>query len=183
MVDLRNMGRREMVVSFSVVSDIVSCQAVTKQTVEMGDTLGQGGSAESPQRVQSCAQLGEEPFQLRVAIGGDVNDLDTFTKGVGLAAPRGTPVAATGLTKWARKLGQVSFAQSEFFWAGGGTPRTRAAYRDWQGDWMWTMAWKARFRRIRLDASPNDCPADTSSGGAGSQAAGALEHLSKLFTH
>jgi hypothetical protein len=182
--DLKNRGLVELDVEYLEVTDVIACQAVTTKTLKMEDRLGQGGGKDkSPQRVKACADLGEGPFQLKVGIKGDLDRLKRFEPGVALATwGRGASAEGT-LQGWASELGQFSFAQAEYYFAGGGAPASKADYQKWKDDWLWTMGWKARLRRIHFDRDGSDCVTSKEIGDQLTPFQQAKQTLGELFLH
>jgi hypothetical protein len=97
------------------------------------------GRKRVPQALQKGAKLGSEAFQLRAIVLGNL--------------PRHVPEKILEVATWksaeptlsstARELGQLSFAQAEYYFD------VKDRNED-PGNFMWKMRWKARLRRFRL---------------------------------
>lgn len=167
--------RYEHVVRYLNVNSIVSCSRVMdtsevcpgeEQLFPPGGGPGSPGGGTSggssscdmcPDKVQDCAKLGEDMFQLRAFAVGDPSPLRR--------APQGVRVAAWGgdggdvyesITDIASR---ISFAQAEFFYS------SRESEDRPRSEWMWHMYWTARMRRFRIDsmAGCDRCPAGVGS--------------------
>ncbi len=102
-------------------------------------------SSMSPQDVVDCAELGEEIFQLRSVVIGNLRLLSGSERIVKMAA-WGREGDALSWTDFAEQLGRVSFSQAEFY----------ATETD-REEWMWSMNWRARMRRVRLPERGYSC--------------------------
>jgi len=136
-------------IPFVAVTRIFSCSRDEERTEPVsGDPLSatsSEASSMSPQDVVACANLGEEIFQLRSVVLGNLHLMGSSERIVKMAA-WGREGHALAWTDFAEQLGRVSFAQAEFF----ATERDRA-------EWMWSMNWRARMRRVRLPERGYSC--------------------------
>ena len=183
--DLKDRGLTEVDVPYTEVTDVIACQAITNKSIKFEGQLGEGGGQDkAPQRVKACANLGEAVFQLKVAIRGDIDRLRRFEPGVALSTwGRGAPEAGM-VESWARQFGQFSFAQAEYYFAGEGAPGSRSDYDAWRDEWLWSMSWKARMRRISFQAAGEDCASSKEiPGGKMTPFQQAKEKLGSLFLH
>lgn len=128
-------------VEYIEVRHILACQRHEEKKVPLDVSGGQGGSdatsEQSPKRVLQTATLGDENFQIRAVVWGDVSRLSED--------------GAVRLALWGRKpandplarlsdLGAHAVAQAEYFYDG----------KEGRDAWIWNMRWRARLRRVRL---------------------------------
>jgi hypothetical protein len=156
-----NQGKTHISVDFRELTDVISCQSVSEKSLPLNETLGEGGGSDkASQRVKECANLGEAPFQIKVAVKGDIDRIKRFEPGVRLAAWGKNAGDGGALGNFAQQFGSFAFAQAEFYWAGGGGPTAKADYAEWKEEWMWSMQWQARMRRVQLDEDASHCSGD-----------------------
>ncbi len=155
--DLKDRGLTEITIDYSEVTDIIFCQAITEKTVPITDTLEGDREGREPKKVKDCANLGEPTFQLKVAIKGDRGRVKRYEPGVRLAAWGKQPNEEGVFHDFADLMGAFAFAQAEYYWAGGGAPSKQSEYAEWKAQWMWSMAWQARMRRVQLDEDASQC--------------------------
>ncbi len=85
--------------------------------------------------------LGHEEFQYRAfSFGEDHRDGHWQTGERGIRAAQGFDEEGRDFSFDASILGRVGLAQSEFYWNG----------NDDKEDWMWSLDWTARLRRLRI---------------------------------
>jgi hypothetical protein len=132
---------------------VFGCKRKVVQRYDLGAGGGDqldAGQAETkvPQDLLADAVLGEAPFQIRAAVIGEL--------------PAHGPEGVQQVATWKRKppdpigealpdpreLGRVAIAQAEYFYALE-HPRTPPA------DFMWSMRWQARLRRVQLPHAKN----------------------------
>jgi hypothetical protein len=131
------------------VTRIFDCKRKVVQRYDLGaggaDQLdSEQAETKVPQDLLADAVLGEAPFQIRAAVIGDL--------------PRYAPEGVQRIATWRRapapdviadalpdprELGRVAIAQAEYFYALE-HPKTPPA------DFMWSMRWQARLRRVQL---------------------------------
>jgi hypothetical protein len=162
-------------VRFVEVLQILGCKRNESRQIAIdgGDTVGNSGNDKAPKRVQDAARLGDENFQVRAIMHGNlptaVADPVIRLSLWGATAPE-NPFAAL------RKLGDYSFAQAEYYFDG----------RDPQSEWMWNMNWRARLRRFRLpkgSASDALAAACGKLGGTCSAFVGQVKKLESIIIH
>jgi hypothetical protein len=113
-----------------------------------------GGEKRVPQDLADDAELGEEVFQVRAVVLGDLPS-DSHEKLVEVASwgskPSGLESAELGALSAARQLGHMAVAQAEYYYA---VQNPKSPER---GDFMWNMRWQARLRRFRAtDSDPGE---------------------------
>ncbi|MDQ3031031.1 MAG: Tad domain-containing protein [Myxococcota bacterium] len=150
-------------IEFDAIVNLLSCSRTTEETLPVDDTLGAEGTEDGncdkcPKKLLDCAQLGEERFQLRTFVLGDVSQAQRADAGVRLAAWGHDGGASYSSVM--NLVGRLSFAQAEYmFWERGEIAGHDTSDRD-GGEYMWHMFWTARMRRFRVGMD------DTCGGGA-----------------
>jgi hypothetical protein len=120
------------------------------------------GENRVPQDLKDDAELGEEVFQVRAIVLGDLPS-EQHEKIVEVASwgnePSGLESAEIGALSAARQLGQMAVAQAEYYYA---VQNPRSPER---GDFMWNMRWQARLRRFRaIDSDPGQTQGQSAEG-------------------
>ncbi len=136
---IHGTGATTSIVSFTEVLHILGCQRHETKQITMDNTqaAGNSGNDKSPKCVETAAKLGHEDFQIRAILHGKMQT-SVPDRMMQLAlwnqAVPDNPLSAL------RELGNYSFAQAEYFYAGSNV----------RSEWMWNMNWRARLRRFRL---------------------------------
>jgi hypothetical protein len=130
------------------VTRIFGCKRKVVQRYDLGaggaDQLdSEQAETKVPQDLLADAVLGEAPFQIRAAVIGELPW--SGPEGVQRIATWGRPEpdAVGDALPDPRELGRVAIAQAEYFYALE-HPKTPPA------DFMWSMRWQARLRRVQL---------------------------------
>jgi hypothetical protein len=130
------------------VTRIFGCKRKVVQRYDLGaggaDKLdSEQAETKVPQDLLADAVLGEAPFQIRAAVVGDLPW--SGPEGVQRIATWGReePDPVGDALPDPRELGRVAIAQAEYFYALE-HPKTPPA------DFMWSMRWQARLRRVQL---------------------------------
>lgn len=137
--------------TFTAVTNVLSCAMSEEQELPVDDQLGAEGTEEGncdkcPKKLEDCAQLGEERFQLRTFVLGDVTQAQRADAGVRLAA--WGREGGTTYSSVMNLVGRLSFAQAEYmFWERGEIDGLDTSNRS---EYMWHMFWTARMRRFRV---------------------------------
>lgn len=134
-------------VAFTEVENILGCKRKEEVPIPISDGASAGssddGNSKSPKRIEPDVTLGDEAFQIRALMQGDLGRMNA-TRLVRLslwhAPDPSNPLAS--LTE----LGGLSMAQAEYFY-------DSAEGRD---AWMWNMNWRARLVRFRLPGRNSD---------------------------
>jgi hypothetical protein len=147
----------EMTVRVHEVSEVFGCteEIVVKHQVgadNVSSGAQSGGEKRVPQDLADDAELGEEVFQVRAVVLGDLPS-DSEEKVVEVASwgskPSGLESAELGPLSAARQLGRMAVAQAEYYYA------VKNPKSPERGDFMWNMRWQARLRRVRaIDRDP-----------------------------
>jgi hypothetical protein len=159
-------GRREgqrFVDEATEVLQLFGCKRDAKTRIEVDDVADDPSQQLDdrkrkkmlPQVMRAGVHLGDEAFQVRSVVIGALPDRaptgavkaagwrDARTKGQSIAVPE-------KLLSAARRLGHLSLAQAEYYYA-----VTDAAKPD-PASWMWNMRWQARLRRLRVPEGEPD---------------------------
>lgn len=168
-------------ISFEVheYTDILTCFEKKKIKAEVGDMQATAAMKKAtPQEMCNCAAQGEEMFQIRSIVLGDP---ETYTarasKGI-LVGSHGASVEESRLSELGELGGKFAAAQAEYYFDDGSAL---------PAEWLWSMKWKARMRRLSFGRSRWECPERTNTCskealGRGTQALGeaAQERLDGL---
>jgi hypothetical protein len=156
-------------VSFIEVPQILGCKRhETKEIkIDNGQTAGGSGNDKSPKRVENAAKLGDENFQIRAVMHGNLpTSLPDKMMHLALwnqAAPE-NPLSVL------RDLGNYSVAQAEYFYDA----------PDPRSEWMWNMNWRARLRRFRLPTGSASDALATACDGLGGTCGALIDQVKKL---
>lgn len=156
-------------IQFTAVTAVLSCSRTHEETLPVDDTLfGDGESPPDdsncdrcPKKVEDCAELGEERFQLRTFVLGDISPIRRADAGVRLAA-WGREGGGT-YSSVMNVVGRLSFAQAEYFYSHRGEIDGRST--EPKSEWLWNMFWTARMRRFRIGGD-DACGGGSASGDA-----------------
>ncbi|UJR84889.1 hypothetical protein [Sandaracinus amylolyticus] len=155
-------------IEFTAVTAVLSCAQTREEELPVDDQLFEDGATAPdssncdmcPKKLEDCAQLGEERFQLRTFVLGDVSQSQRADAGVRLAA-WGQEGGGT-YSSIMNVAGRLSFAQAEYmFWHRGEIDGEDTTQRQ---EWMWHMFWTARMRRFRVGGE-DACAGGGSAGG------------------
>ncbi len=133
-------------IDFVEVTQILGCTKQETKHVDFNlnsdgrtDTpVGADGSEDkSPKRLESNATLGDESFQVRSLI---VGQLPTGLADRIVHLPLSNRGQTANPLSALESAGRIAFAQAEYYYGG-------SECRD---EWMWNMKWRARLRRFRL---------------------------------
>ena len=171
---MQSNGHRETTVTFDVVSDVIGCMAQTEKKIVLSEKLvgAKDDGSMSPQKVLDCAQLGDPNFQLKTITHAKSGGVAKYLPGVELASWGNTANSGAGvLETFAENARRFSVAQAEYYFSLPG------ASRD---EWMWTMAWRARLKRVRMNGGVNRCDTKDISG---KTVPSILGNIDKLILH
>lgn len=180
----RALKKEEYRVRYIEVTEIVGCKEKFTRRYKFSKKLAAAeevGDSRSPLRVKKEAVLGEEDFQIRAFVIGD-GKRDLPEKVVKIATWGQVKESESALPTGASALGVLqrgSVAQSEFFFDGDASCNVP----ENKSEWMWSMKWKARFRRFRMPSAnaTSETPRCASSEGDGNGCASQFENLGELL--
>lgn len=145
-------GLNPKVIEIQVLEVVDVLRCVVKKTIESelnGTALTQKEKKGMlPQEMCSCAELGEESFQVRSIV---IGSQDKYTKNSDqkiLVATKGRHATQSKLAELSEYAGRVAAAQAEYYYNDANTPR---------GEWLWNMKWRARMRRLAFKREPFQC--------------------------
>jgi hypothetical protein len=141
-------GERQ-VVEYSMVQELLRCSKEYSYevagTADGAEPLGGADNGKSPFRVETGTSLGDDDFQLRAVVFGElpssrpegVMRIAAFGRCDGESSPCNSPALSV-----ASQIGRISVAQAEYFYDG-------SEERD---EWLWNYRWRARLRRFHFDS-------------------------------
>ncbi len=147
----RALGTTTIDIEVKEFTDIIEC--IEKRTVK-GAAPNEQASEQikkaRPQEMCSCAALGESMFQIRSVVFGDAAAMSA-EETRGDEAATGKTAEGGALTTIGAIAGRFSMAQAEYYYD--------SADAD-PAEWLWSMNWKARMRRLSFKRPEWDCPAE-----------------------
>ncbi|MCP4444074.1 MAG: hypothetical protein GY811_01850 [Myxococcales bacterium] len=153
--DLDDFGADNEVIEkeYEEITDVLNCFQTEKSEVEISDVQASKGMKESkPQEMCNCAAQGEEMFQIRsIVLGSPEVYTSNSSKGI-LVATYGREVDSGTLGALGELGGRFAVAQAEFYFDSATAKRS---------EWLWSMEWKARMRRLSFGRQQWECPERT----------------------
>jgi hypothetical protein len=136
--------------TFEEYTDVLGCVVEEKLTAEMGDQQASEEMKKSkPQEMCNCAAQGESMFQIRSIVLGDAKALTAEASKKILVATGGRSAEEGVLEEIGELAGRFAMAQAEFYFDDANADKA---------EWLWTMNWKARMRRLTFARKKWQCP-------------------------
>jgi len=131
---------------FVEVTQILGCQKYESKEIPItaGEQAGDQGSDKSPKKLEEEVVMGDKNFQLRSLMWAPLNDGARSIVELALWKT-GKPKEPLALLQ---PLRGFAMAQAEYFYDGG------------DEDWLWSMKWRGRLRRFRLEDKEFDAIKD-----------------------
>lgn len=126
-------GSPSLYMAGGIIAGELDSQRITRQ---------QCGEGRFQRVTENAQEQGNDAYQVQAFMQGE-HDRDWSAKGVGIATWGEGDDAGNEYASLAQ-MGNVSFAQAEFFYD--------EDEPDWR-EWLWHMEWRARLRRFRLSAT------------------------------
>ncbi len=133
-------------------TDVLHC--VEKRTITgeaSSDKASKQMKKARPQEMCNCAKQGESMFQIRSVVFGDTSRLSAKSNR-GIVAATGAEVSEGAIEKVGELAGYVAMAQAEYYFDNADAKRA---------EWLWSMEWKARMRRLYFSRPAWKCPEET----------------------
>ena len=138
------------------VTDVFECFAEVDKPITM-----QAGRPSSDRDIHyeeicDCTELGSERLQVRAVVWGNKDALlEDTRKRIKVANLRGEAAQKSEIVGVAESMGNISFAQAEFFVDDRKSGAGR--HENMKEEWMWHMHWRARLRRTHGVSGTDEC--------------------------
>tara|TARA_R110002073_G_scaffold336104_2_gene530358 strand:- start:10647 stop:12455 length:1809 start_codon:yes stop_codon:yes gene_type:complete len=131
-------------------TDVLGCLEERTFTSEVGNAQATPEMKKSkPQEMCNCARQGESMFQIRSLVTGDADSLTGDASKRIVLATGADPIEESLLEGVGGLLGKFAMAQAEFYFDSADAE---------PAEWLWTMNWKARMRRLSFNRKKWQCP-------------------------
>jgi len=154
--DFVQSGETRLDRTYVEYTDVLGCLEQQTFTSEVGELqASEAMKKHKPQEMCNCAAQGESMFQIRSIVTGDADVLTADASRRIVLATGGNATEETFLEGVGGLAGRFAMAQAEFYFD--------SADAD-KAEWLWTMNWKARMRRLSFNRKKWQCPLESNCG-------------------